>query len=177
MLTSNFKKLMRALLSGDIYGFKDIAGESRSVNPYGSYYTDYLGIPMYRFKTAYCKTSPTYGVYFGTDPTAATESDYKLGAAITSGLSITNPSSFARSENVDAGTVTYSALFTVTNTSKAEIAIHEIGWYTDHTSGSNSELFYIMLDRTVLDEPITIQPGETKYITYELTFRWALILE
>ena len=138
---------------------------------------NYVGRPLGRFGTAYCKNPQTYGVYFGTDPTPATENDYRLGAPVTSGLSITNPSSVARIENVDAGTVKYSALFTVTNTSEAEIAIYEIGWYTDHTNGSNSNLFYLMLDRTVLDEPIIIPAGSTKYIHYELTFRWSLILE
>ena len=177
MLTNNFKKLMRALLSGTVYDTKDIDGSIKQINPYGGYYMNYVSNPMSRFRTAYCKATPTYGVYFGSDPTPATENDYKLGSMITSGLSIVNPSNVARSENADLGTVTNSAVYTVTNTSENEINIYEIGWYTDHTSGSSSGLHYLMLDRTVLDEPITIAPGEVEYIVYDLTFRWALILD
>lgn len=176
MLTKNFKALMRSLLGYGSYG-TTTTGSSNYPGPYGSYYGSYVTGPFSALKSGRCSSVNSYGVYFGTDSTPATENDYTLGAPITSGLSITNPTNYARSEDAAAGTVTYSVIFTVTNTSGEDINIYEIGWVTDHTQGNNSNTFYMLLDRTVLDEPINLPAGATKFITYELTFRWELIAE
>lgn len=162
--------------TANVSGFKDITGASKSVNPGGQYFDQYTKMPGYWLRSAYANGSNS-GVAFGTDPTPAARTDYKLGAEIKSGLSIVNPSNFLRKENADNDTVTYSATYSVTNTSADEINIYEIGVKCNTTTGSNSTEFFLLMDRTVLEEPINIKPGETKVITYELTFRWSLILE
>lgn len=175
MLTKNFKSLMRGMLTGSA-SLTTTSGGSNTAGIYGEYYR-YSSKPLSAFMSGKCQNVTTYGVFFGTDSTPATESDYTLGAPITSGLSITSPSNYALSENADTGEVTYSAIFTVTNNSGADINIYEIGWVCTHTQGSNSQTFCSLLDRTVLNEPIILPAGATKFITYEVTFRWELILE
>ena len=177
MFTNNFNKLMRSMLQQHYNSLYTISGSTTYVDPYGQYFNaSYCGRPIDRFRYAYCKASPTYGVYFGTDSTPTKQSDYKLGSVITTGLSITNPTSVTRNEDSVTGVVTYSAVYIVKNSSSEEITIAEIGWYTDVTDGSSSKAHYVMLDRTVLDEPIVIPAGETKYVVYDLKFSLTSLL-
>lgn len=139
-------------------------------------------------KTARCKkifgtvssstlNDNTYpGVYFGTGSTPATKSDYKLESPITSGLTITNPSALAWTEDGN-GKYTASADFVVRNETESEINIYEIGLFTPFsynynytTINSSMPVDYALMERTVLTEPITIAPGESKLVTYKITF-------
>jgi len=106
------------------------------------------------------------GVFFGSGSTAAERSDYKLETPITSGLTVANSSSVVE-ENDGNGKYTFLADYRVSNTSDAEISISEIGAFCPCGKGS-SEYYPIMLERTVLDEPIVIQPGKSKKITYAI---------
>lgn len=177
MFTKNFKLMQQAFFtSAYVSGFKDVNGESKTIDPTGTYFSKYVRMPGYLLTQAHMH-SDELGVLFGTDPTPATLNDYKMGARITSGISVANPSKFIRTEDTDKGTVTYSATYSVTNTSEAEINIYEIGVFCPATNGSNSTTFGLMMEHTVLTEPIKITPGEIKAITYKLTFRNALIFE
>lgn len=100
-----------------------------------------------------------YNVYFGKGKTPATVNDYKLESIITSGLSInemSESSSFA--DNV----VTKTAKYTLSNTSASEITIGEIGFIKYINDR------YYLLERTVLDEPITIPSGGAGTVNYEI---------
>lgn len=113
------------------------------------------------------------GVYFGSGSTPATRDDYTLEAPITSGLTITN------------GTVAYGgiagdyyahALFTVQNTSENEITISEVGLFTPlaydcSANVSNAHIWNLFLmDRVVLEEPITIPAGGAKVVMYKQAY-------
>ena len=99
----------------------------------------------------------------GTGTTAATAEDYWLE---TQEDNLTCSSAVA--SETDSNTKAYT--FTFNNPTNAAITITEtaLGIKLDH--GVLSENSSIMLDRTVLDTPITFSPGETKAITYEIGF-------
>lgn len=124
----------------------------------------------YYMNRAWCRDFPTLtaantycGVFFGSGSTPATKNDYKLESPITSGLTIANPSvpSISYSEN---GKYEVMGVYSVTNTTDAEINIWEIGIVTQLGDWN------VLMERTVFTEPITIAPGEIKLVTYKLTF-------
>lgn len=123
------------------------------------------------------------GLYFGTGSTPATKADYKLESPITSGLTITNPSALVW-DNDGNGKYTACADFIVRNTTESEINIYEIGVFVPTTpkgtaavSSTQGTVNYVLMERTVLDEPITITPGESKLVTYKITFNQTLNVE
>lgn len=117
-----------------------------------------------RYETSASKAG---GVFFGSGATPATQYDYKLETPITSGLSIVNPSQYSFNDNGN-GQWTFSASYVVTNTTTAEITIREIGIVTAVNTDS-STYYPVLMERTVLDEPITIPAGDAKLITVKLT--------
>jgi hypothetical protein len=115
------------------------------------------------------------GVYFGSGSTPASKADYNLEEPITSGLSITNPTSLIWAKNGD-GNYSACADFIIRNTRQVEISISEIGVFTPVTTtsniapSSNVQVYNVLMERTVLDAPIVIPVGEAKVITYKITF-------
>lgn len=128
-----------------------LPADSNSINYY--YTTDYHGI-----KVGAGNTSP------GID-------DYCLESMITSGLSMT-VTSVTRSAIDETPSITL--VISVTNTSNSDITIKEIG-YQGSVNGTNIKgatsqtTYYPLLDRTLLDSPITIPSNETATISYTLT--------
>lgn len=112
----------------------------------------------------YCSSSYAQsGIYVGRGRTPATADDFDLEDLITSGLSSSSSSSsvdFINSENK----VIKTKILTLTNKGSSPITIGEIATFF-YSSGKA-----YMLDRTVLDEPVTINPGEAKTITYSIEF-------
>lgn len=167
--------------------FVDCTGTTQSV--YTSYFYDSayfcncLGFAGMICK-AYCSAMPTstnttnssnriYGVWFGSGTTAPTKDDYKLEAPITSGLGINNNTIRPLVNNLEPGVYEISSSYQVTNQTEEAITISEIGVWsyltTESSSSSTRNCFPVLMERTVLDEPITIEPGMTKVVTYKLT--------
>lgn len=110
----------------------------------------------------------TYGgVYFGTGTTAPQKTDYKLESYITSGLSFSGATRNYQDEG--NGKHSYVADFVVRNTSDAAITISEIGYHGSLEVGASSYT-PVLFERTVLDRPITIPAGESKLVSYKITF-------
>lgn len=109
------------------------------------------------------------GVLFGAGTSPATTQDYKLDTPITTGLSIVFPKSltYAKGASFEDVAVTYG----VTNISSSEITIAEIGLIV---AMLDAESLYdnFLVDRTVLDTPVTIPAGESKQITYTIRFNY-----
>lgn len=99
----------------------------------------------------------------GTGTTEATEDDYKLESPA-SGLSCDSVNTAIGSNY----TKTYTAVFS--NTTETDIVVTEIGFFTKYYYRTNAAYNNFLLDRIVLDTPITIPAGESKAITYELGF-------
>jgi hypothetical protein len=108
-----------------------------------------------------------YGVYFGSGATPAAKSDYTLEAPITSGLSVTNQDVFTAKDLSD-GSMEWSCSYVLQNTTSESITIREIGIVTP--VGLNSSNYYcILMERSVLSNPVTIPAGEAYLLTYKIT--------
>ena len=199
MFTNNYIKLQKARFLADNYQdyttFTNIAGSS--INGYIAY--SFLSDLGYWMTQANCKAivateTNTFavgnigyaGLYFGGGSTPASKSDYKLESPITSGLTITEPSSIAWA---DDGNGKYEAIasFNVRNTTDADINIYEIGLFTPVNNSAVSStskihatsqtIYYVLMERTVLTEPITIPAGQAKVVTYKIAFNQTLNVE
>lgn len=111
------------------------------------------------------------GVYFGTGATPATREDYNLETVISSGLNAVGGTGFFKDDG--NGKYSFYRDFVLTNTTEESITVSEIGCFVPirtNTGSSGVQLWPILMERTVLSEPVVIQPGESKLITYKLTF-------
>ena len=97
------------------------------------------------------------GVLFGTGTTPPTYTDNKLSGSPIRGLTV---SAEVTKENYSNEIV---ALYTITNNTGNDVTIGEVGLcYT-----------WALLDRTVLENPVTIPAGSIGQITYTITFNYA----
>lgn len=114
------------------------------------------------------------GIFFGTGPTPATVNDHTLESVIGSGIEIIY-STVSVGKEVD-GRYSVCGQYTLRNTSGEPINIYEIGCFAKIYSSSSSSK-PVLMERTVLPEPITIGWGEVKLVTYKLTFNQTLNVE
>lgn len=166
MITKNFKALMALILqsSNNNTGTVPVKG----VNGTTYYATNNLAFPK-NPSLGFTLSETAAGVSFGTSGTAATENDYKLGSAITSGLS----ASVLHSSKMESDGPASTLKFTVTNTSGSSITIREVGFKqtlavssTQGAAGTSSVV--CLLDRTVLSTPLTIASGDSAILNYKL---------
>ena len=180
MFTKNFIKWTRLLFFYEAQSVVMVDGASHPVvRPYIMEEAFTLSHFMKQAKCEEAQVSlATYkdysGVYFGSGSAPATADDYKLASPIISGLTIQNPNTIHIFRKSD-GVYTASATFLLTNTSGAEITISEVGLiglisgrYSESASASYHRT--CLLERQVLSTPITIPDGDTKAVTYKLTF-------
>ena len=117
---------------------------------------------MYYIQTA---TDSGGGVILGTGTTTPTLDDYCL-----SGDMITT---FTYSKNVtvisDESGVTITALYTITNTGSSAFTIGELGLIAA-TFSSTITSNKCLVERTVLDTPVTIPAGGVGQVEYTITF-------
>lgn len=160
MLTRNYYNAHRAALARTSIpnGMKDING---SVCDAG--YNDiYVPSPFLTNVTF----NPYGGILIGTGTTPPTLDDYQMESQIKSGMTASNSRGF--DENGNPYTI-----ITLTNSSDKAIKVGEIGvvgsgYYNAGSSGSK----HVLLDRTVLDSPITIEPGGVGQITYTIRMNY-----
>ena len=101
-----------------------------------------------------------YGVAFGTGTTPPTVDDIKLSGDFITGLSC----SAATSYDWQDGYVDFIGIYTLTNTTAADITIGEVALMC-----STSQYDYpVMFERTVLDTPVTIPAGGIGVIDYSI---------
>lgn len=119
-------------------------------------------------------TGIAQGIYFGTDATPPSEDDYFLKSRITSGITASLVyTKFMQS--AASKTIGISRTYLITNNSTSDITICEVGqvvraeihYYPRKSNTSNAT--YTLVDRTVLGEPVTIQPGSSAEIVYEMS--------
>ena len=110
------------------------------------------------------------GVVVGSGNAPATKADYKLENIITSGLK--SVSSTNATDALDNGVENIKAII-LQNTTETDITISEVGLIGMCYSGSGDSYYkYLMVDRTVLDVPVTIPAGESKAISYSIRINW-----
>lgn len=137
---------------------KDSSGTDRQIS-YPDSSTISVLFPA-RTPSYYTGTNVAYfGIVLGTGTTPATVDDYWLEHIIKSGLNvqITNMSQHG----------IYRLILTITNESDSSITIGEIGAQVPAVCvGASKRAF--MMDRTVLDTPVTIPSGGIGKIEYEI---------
>ena len=101
------------------------------------------------------------GIVLGSGTTPPTLHDYRLVSLITSGLTPTVSMTYDEEENL-----VYK--ITLTSTASEPISIGEIGIRAGFYAGSNSGLNYALMERTVLDEPVTIPAGGVGIVEYAI---------
>lgn len=112
----------------------------------------------------------TGNILFGSGTTPPTRDDYTLsGASITT---LDQQSMVGSYELLDDG-VKFTKILFMNNTGTEAVTVGEIAWVTgmipySSLNGKNNNL----LDRTLLEEPVTIQPGGTAQINYSIFFKY-----
>lgn len=163
----------------------DWDGQSRKVQMH--YNNNYAEIGFLLNTVATSTSKPTsyesslgnsYGIRFGTGYTPAQKTDFDLEAPLMTGLTVTKGTANITEET--PGKYVAQNAFVVTNTTDAEINIWEAGMYApvNIMQDANTKRFhYALMERTVLDAPVNLKPGESKLITYKVTFNQTLNVE
>lgn len=110
------------------------------------------------------------GVIFGDGNTLPTRDDYRLSGNVISTVTGTATGGFTTDADGVTGTYTY----TLTNTGSADITIAEVGLITGgHSTSSRTGPYYkLLMERTVLDSPVTIPAGGVGQITYTIRMNY-----
>ena len=146
---------------------KDVTGTDYYVAPYPSGAVGF---------TTLSTSLTTSGIIVGTGNTPATEDDYALDSMITSGITGSISASPIISFDSSSNEYVVARDVTIANGGSSALTISEIGIlgkaYTASSKGSTvgSTNKYILVDRTVLPEPVTIPAGESGVIRYEFRY-------
>lgn len=177
MFTKNwYIGLAGALGSGTTSGLINVSGETPSTTSasnlkywtiFGDGYNGYnYSYYSYPYLGRVEKSTSSYsGVIFGTGSTAPTVDDYKLSGSIVTGFSY---SATKTSVTYSDTGMTVSWTYSITSTASSDITIREVGLIAS-TSGSSGAANMCLLDRTILDEPVTIPAGGVGQVTYTIT--------
>ena len=168
MLLSNWYKALKENMSGAAQTYVNMIGKtptytaplswmrfnaSGQTNPYlGKIQTQYGG-------------NVYGGVLFGTGNTEPTLEDYKLSGDVITGIEGT---AIVSSKEDDDGSLTIECIYTITNGNSFEITISEIGVFGMGSSSYAGSSLAVLLDRTILDEPLTIPAGGLGQVTYTI---------
>ena len=165
MLTKNFYSLLKVFFNNEDKGnFTATDGNTRTA------FVNNNRAPFYVMKD-WSSGITANGVSFGTGTTPATSSDYWLESALGSTqISVSTPSavSFSQFDTYEE----YSVTFGITNKTAEAITISEVGLTALTNMGTSEDYCYVLVDRTVLDTPVTIPAGQSKQITYTIRFNY-----
>lgn len=121
---------------------------------------------MYFMRTTVSNSSAG-GVIIGDGDTAPTMNDYKLSGNLISTFAY---SAAVTTESADDGVI-FTGLYTITNSGTEPITVKEIGLVATPTNNSGLQ-YRLLIDRTVLDEPVTIPAGGVGQVTYKLKLNY-----
>ena len=154
---------------------KTIQGNTKYINAYGV-------APISLIITSQLVengSSASAGVAFGSSDTEPTENDFTLGSII---LGLSASTSTPSVETIfDSVNNKYIARYTYTlnNNTGSDVTIKEVGLYgklsTANTqngsaSTSNSSKYSFLIDRTILDTPVTIVSGGVGVVRYDFVY-------
>lgn len=111
------------------------------------------------------------GVSFGTGNTPTSFDDYTLSGDVVTAISFT----LVRSCGVDDNGCTLTCIYTITNTENKDVTIGEVGiWgrYEYYYNNSNRKTVYPLIERTVLESPVTIPAGGVGQVTYTIRLNY-----
>ena len=170
MITRNFKHLAATILeaSGSTNAFSGHLPVT-STNGKGYFLGNTYSYPGTVNSTF--KTTIEEGISLGTGLTAPTEGDFDLENQIKSGIHVSTVVISAGVDTPDYPWVKFN--LTVTNTGSEPITISEVGYKqkvkaSNLQEGTSSSDVVVLLDRTLLDTPLTIGAGDAGVIEYKL---------
>ena len=189
MLTKWGKKIVNGMLGDSgvnqlsaAYGFpatitaKVINGDTIYINPGVTAANN----TVITFEPTVTGRYATSGFVLGSDGTAPTENDYMLGNQIINTISASLQNTIESKYDSDRGVYIARRLITVTNNAADDLIIREVGRLVQvccNTTGLGDEVTYsqnllrsVMLDRTVLDEPVTLHGGDSGVVVYEFLY-------
>lgn len=156
---------------------KDYNGTNRSTNSAGSINSSYPAYISGSVSSSVDISSNTsahnIGIYIGTGNTAPTADDYTLESPLTSSSvsrTSTSPNSSAILDE-NNNVIGVRRMVTYQNITSDNIVVKEIGTFWNDfydSSGSNHALF--LIERTVLDEPVTLEPNGTITVAFDMTY-------
>lgn len=116
-------------------------------------------------------SSDAQGVIFGNGNTAPTINDHALAGDHLTTATITPSFSYTR----DTDGITSICQYTILNTGADAFTVSEVGlvipWYgkkTTDSSGSSSRYYPVLIERSLLDTPVTIPAGGVGVVTYTI---------
>lgn len=180
MLTAWGKKLTNLSPRGTTIPDMDGSGQHYGVVAGKSVVNQDIYIPYNSTSSGYNLRIATFsenaydGIYVGTGSTAPTENDYALESVISSGIT----GSISKTNIYDQTNEVVGIRFTLTlsNTTSEDIAVSEVAkcvrFNTASTSWGNPNAGSrcVMIDRSVLAEPVTVPAGEAAVIYYDFIY-------
>ena len=143
---------------------KDTSGNDRYLSYISTYY---LWQPY-----AYINTLTNTGIRVGRGLTTPTKYDYYMENPINSDMTLTVTGT---SRGTNNGVPYVQFILVCTNTASSNVTISEIGYVNDDLYGfespSSTSIRYMacLLDRTLLDNPVTIEPSQSASIKYTIS--------
>ena len=178
MFLKNYYKTMVAYVTNKRLYFKNVNGEETKlistaenlITRFG-YDNNGLSCPsMYVIRQNYTTSANggTGGVIFGTGSTPPSIDDYCLSGEIVTGFNWT--ANVNKTES-DSG-VSVKAIYTITNTISESITIREVALMSALHGAYNGAAYCGLIERTVLDNPVTIPAGGVGQVVYTITFNY-----
>ena len=151
---------------------KNVNGDTRYIPP-----THQTGMSWAMIRTALVPTgnSASVGVAFGSDGTAESDEDYTIGNIIL-GLTAATPGVVTAFDDVN---YKYSARldYMISNDTGADVTIREVclfgrfdGATVKGDAAVSANRACYLIDRTVLDAPVTIANGSAAAVRYEFAY-------
>ena len=173
MLTKTFNTLMHAMVTGESFSLTTPGGTTASQtlpatmsNNYQTYFiTSMVRIPELMKRDSYSSAiiNKTGGVSFGCGTAQPTENDYTIEQVVlSSGKGMTATSTVSQDGNSCTG------VYVIVNNGTESITITEAALFGTAPKSNSSYNLY-MIDHTLLEEPVTIPPGEVGKVTYTIT--------
>ncbi len=160
MLTNNFKAILNSLFVFSKNAKVSVVGrngnESVLTSDTSSKLRDIAGCKVYLTDSYYG------GIYLGSGETPVTRSDYKIDPVKSGNVT------YAVNWGLDDNGKPYT-LFSIaySNNSNKNVKISEIGYFLD--VGTVNNIGPVLIDRTLLDSPVVVAPGESCGIKYKIT--------
>lgn len=178
MITNNYKNFLRALFTGRYssdYSIVSYNGEVKTISTTVSNGNLYHAeeAPAASLLKLYTSGNNN-GICIGRGSTPASSSDYTLEDMIsTASYSLILPNNYRRIVTADEKAL-YTITYSIRNISETDLIIGEIGLFSkigaSSATVSSTISTAILVDRTVLEEPLIIPPGEIRALTYNLKF-------
>ena len=111
-------------------------------------------------------TGASGGVVIGNGTAEPTAKDYSLSGSIITGYSYL----VSYNRNITDDGVSVTATYTITNNNNNAITVSEIGLLAAYDN--NNYVNKVLLDRSLLETPITIEPGGVGQVTYTITMNY-----